>query len=67
MVKIRKADLADTKGIAKVHVDSWRTTYANILPDEYLNSLYYESREQIWMNNIPNGSVYVGEIRLLFI
>ena len=67
MVKIRKADLANTKGIAKVHVDSWRTTYANILPEEYLQNLSYESREQIWMNNTPNGSVYVAEIRLLFI
>jgi len=32
VVKIRKAVLADAKGIAKVHVDSWRTTYANLLP-----------------------------------
>jgi len=61
MLQIRKANLTDVKGIAKVHVDSWRTTYANILPDEYLNNLSYESREQIWMNNIPNGGVYVAE------
>ncbi|WP_423798094.1 N-acetyltransferase family protein [Neobacillus sp. SAB-20_R2A] len=60
-IKIRKADLTDTKGIAKVHVDSWKTTYANIVPDEYLNNLTYESREQIWINNIPNGGVYVAE------
>ncbi|MBU8915202.1 GNAT family N-acetyltransferase [Bacillus sp. FJAT-29953] len=60
-MKIRKAVLADAKGIAKVHVDSWKTTYANIVPDEYLNNLIFESREQLWVDNIPNGGVYVAE------
>ncbi|WP_010199774.1 GNAT family N-acetyltransferase [Bacillus sp. m3-13] len=60
-IKIRKATLSDTKGIAKVHVESWKTTYANIVPEEYLNNLTYESREQIWINSIPNGGVYVAE------
>lgn len=60
-INIRKAILTDAKGIAKVHVDSWRTTYLNIVPDEFLNSLNYESFEQRWINNIPNGGVYVAE------
>jgi len=60
-MKIRKAVLADAKGIAKVHVDSWKTTYDNIVPAEYLNRLSYESREQLWKNSIPNGGVYVAE------
>ncbi len=60
-IKIRKAILTDTKGIAEVHVDSWKTTYANIVPEEYLSNLTYESREQIWINNIPNGGIYVAE------
>ncbi|MFJ5714435.1 GNAT family N-acetyltransferase [Neobacillus sp. NPDC093127] len=62
-MKIRKAVLADAVGIAKVHVDSWKTTYANIVPDEYLNKLSYESREQLWQDNIPNGGVYVAETK----
>ncbi|MBT2736203.1 GNAT family N-acetyltransferase [Bacillus sp. ISL-7] len=60
-IKIRKAVITDAKGIAKVHVDSWKTTYANIVPNEYLNNLIYEEREQIWINNIPDGGVYVAE------
>jgi ribosomal protein S18 acetylase RimI-like enzyme len=60
-IKIRKATLSDSKGIAKVHVESWKTTYANIVSDEYLKNLTYESREQIWINSIPNGGVYVAE------
>jgi L-amino acid N-acyltransferase YncA len=60
-MQIRKAVLTDAKEIAKVHVDSWKTTYANIVPDEYLNNLTYEKQEQLWINNIPNGDVYVAE------
>ena len=60
-MNIRKAVLSDTKGIAKVHVDCWKTTYKNIVSDQYLMKLTYESREQIWINNIPNGGVYVAE------
>lgn len=60
-ITIRKAELRDTKEMAKVHVESWRTTYANIVPDEYLKNLTYESREQIWINSIPNGGVYIAE------
>ncbi|MFJ7406863.1 MULTISPECIES: GNAT family N-acetyltransferase [unclassified Lysinibacillus] len=59
--KIRKATESDAKGIAKVHVDSWRTTYANIVPDEYLMDLSYENRELLWIKNITNDAVFVAE------
>ncbi len=60
-MKIRKAMLADAKGIAKVHVDSWRTTYSGIVPDEFLQQLSYESRENMWKRGIPNGHIFVAE------
>ncbi|MDR6125138.1 L-amino acid N-acyltransferase YncA [Bacillus sp. SLBN-46] len=60
-MNIRKAVLSDAKGIAKVHVDSWRTTYANIIAEDYLNQLSYEKREKMWISGIPNGGVYVAE------
>lgn len=58
---IRKAVIEDAMGIARVHVDSWRSTYATIFPQEYLNRLSYEKREKLWINNIPLGGVYVAE------
>lgn len=58
---IRKALPIDAKGIARVHVDSWRTTYKHIFPEDYLQSLTYESREDLWSSVIPNGYVYVAE------
>ena len=34
-MKIRQANIEDAQGIGKVHVDSWRTTYKGILPDDF--------------------------------
>ncbi|MCG0275351.1 MAG: GNAT family N-acetyltransferase [Thermosediminibacteraceae bacterium] len=60
-MKIRKAILSDAKGIAKVQVDSWRTTYHGILPEDFLNSLSYEQQEQKWLRIIPQYHVFVAE------
>lgn len=60
-MKIRKAILEDAPYIAKVHVDSWRTTYKDIFPDEFLKSLSYEQREQLWERNITEHSVFVAK------
>lgn len=46
---IRRATLDDIKGISKVHVDTWRTTYKGIIPDSFLESLAYEDRETAWI------------------
>jgi len=35
-MNIRKANSNDALGVAKVQVDSWKTTYKNIVPNEYL-------------------------------
>ncbi len=58
---IRKAKMEDAEEIAKVHVDSWRTTYKGIVPDSYLETLHYEKREEIWRTAIPTGNVFVAE------
>ncbi len=46
--KIRKAKLEDAKGIAKVHIKSWRETYKGIVDDEYLKSLALGPRTKKW-------------------
>jgi hypothetical protein len=45
---IRPAHLDDAPGIARVHVDSWRTTYKGVIPDTILANLSYEARTQQW-------------------
>jgi len=58
-MKIRKANIQDAQSIGKVHVDSWRTTYKGILPDDFLNRLSYEQRTELWKNNISDATNYV--------
>lgn len=45
---IRHARQGDESGIAAVHVQSWQTTYANLLDDDYLQQLSVAQREQAW-------------------
>ena len=58
-MKIREATIEAAKGIGKVHVDSWRTTYKNIVPDDFLNNLSYEQRTRLWENLILDTTNYV--------
>lgn len=53
-IQIRPAQVEDAAGIAHVHVDSWRTSYKGIVPDEVLNNLSYERREEMWRNGLSN-------------
>lgn len=45
---VRAADPADLEAIGRVHVESWRTTYAGLLPDAYLASLDAVERARRW-------------------
>ncbi|MEN9518982.1 MAG: hypothetical protein RLZZ381_1570 [Cyanobacteriota bacterium] len=45
---IREATYSDVPAISKVHVDTWKTTYRGIVPDEHLANLSYERRENGW-------------------
>lgn len=60
---IRKAKLSDATSIAIVHVDSWRTTYKDIIPDDYLDNLSYDQRTELWKRNIAreDNDVIVAE------
>lgn len=58
-MQIRRAELDDAPGIAKVHVDSWRTTYKDIIPNDFLNNLSYEQRTELWKKNIARTDNYV--------
>ena len=64
MAKVRPATIVDAPAIARVHVDSWRTTYKGIVPQHILDELKYEEREQLWRRALSPGSrsfVYVAE------
>ncbi|HTS31040.1 MAG TPA: GNAT family N-acetyltransferase [Bryobacteraceae bacterium] len=48
MDSIRPATAEDAASIARVHVESWKTTYRGIVPDEYLARLNVEERTPRW-------------------
>ncbi|MEW9033324.1 MAG: GNAT family N-acetyltransferase [Planifilum fimeticola] len=52
---VRKAGPADASGIARVHVESWRTTYQGIVPDSVLDNLSVEKRENRWKQDLRQG------------
>lgn len=47
-MEIREAKPSDALGIARVRVDSWRTTYRGIIAQEYLDALSYKAKEEQW-------------------
>lgn len=57
---IRRAELRDAAGIARVHVESWRATYKGIIADDYLDKLSItqktREREQ-WLMHPPSSNV----------
>ena len=55
MLSIRPATPDDAPEIAHVHVESWRTTYAGIVPDEYLAALNEADRATMWREQLSNN------------
>ena len=64
-IHIRLATLADAPGIAKVNVDSWRSTYAGIVANDFLAALSYDRSTKKWADylNDPETArnLYVAE------
>jgi hypothetical protein len=65
-ITIREANLADAAGIARVHVDTWRSAYAGIVPASYLAALSYEQKAKKhseWLQRPVTGSkTFVADV-----
>ena len=63
--RIREAKPKDAAAIARVHVDTWRTAYAGILPDDFLAGLDYANSEANWSQALtadrPDTNMVVAE------
>ncbi len=58
-IQVRPAALADAHGIAEVHVQAWRETYAHLLPPETLARLSVQQRELRWREIISRAGAEV--------
>ncbi len=52
---IRAATSDDAAAMARVHVDTWRMAYRDILPADFLDGLSYETREQRWRDSFAQA------------
>jgi GNAT superfamily N-acetyltransferase len=63
MISIRAATEHDAVAIAHVHVQSWRTTYAGIVPEEYIATLNEAERALVWQDRLTRDvRVYVADL-----
>jgi hypothetical protein len=46
----------DAEGIAKVHINSWKSTYKGIISDDFLNKLTIENGSKRWRGRLENPS-----------
>ncbi|GAB0175277.1 MAG: GNAT family N-acetyltransferase [Candidatus Altimarinota bacterium] len=60
---IRKGNPNDAENIAKVHIESWKTTYKGIIDAQYLDDLSLEDKIVKWENILQDKDivVYVAE------
>jgi len=47
-INLRKATLADAKEIANIHVISWKTSFAGLMPEKYISGHTESSRVDEW-------------------
>ncbi|WP_314589866.1 GNAT family N-acetyltransferase [Paenibacillus terrigena] len=64
-MRIRLATEKDIEGIARVHVESWRSTYQGIISESVLSNLTMEGRIKKWAQIFERGQsdsvIYVLE------
>ena len=60
---VRRADHDDAAAIARVHVETWRTAYQGLLPDDFLMSLTHDHYTERWRRGIGDAAsrVFVAE------
>ncbi|MGO9438402.1 MAG: N-acetyltransferase family protein [Terracidiphilus sp.] len=57
--RIRRAVAADARPIAHVHVESWRSTYAGLLPNDFLASLNVDERANMWAKMLATEEAFM--------
>lgn len=64
MVLVRRAKVGDAAGMARVHVASWESTYADLLPAAYIAERTLAVREAFWTDRLaesdPSVCIFVA-------
>jgi ribosomal protein S18 acetylase RimI-like enzyme len=54
MIRIRRAALADAQAIARVHVETWQSAYAGLLPDAMLANMSDVRHAAMWQRTLSD-------------
>ena len=57
---VRPATPDDVAEIARIHRDTWRTAYAELLPAEVLDGIDVEESRQAWAEAVEHAHVFVA-------
>jgi L-amino acid N-acyltransferase YncA len=64
-VRIRGATPDDVRAVAEIHVASWRWAYEGLIPNEFLDGISVEDREEMWRealtSSVPARGLVVAE------
>jgi ribosomal protein S18 acetylase RimI-like enzyme len=63
MSRVRQARLGDARAVARIEVETWRSTYAGMLPDRVLLGMSDQRQTASWAGFLRHrpGDVYVAE------
>ena len=56
-IALRRAMAGDAPAIARVRIESWRTTYRGMIPDAYLDGMQMDASTAIWERVLSAGDV----------
>ena len=51
-IQVRPATVRDAKTIAEIHVNTWHTAYAGLVPDDYLKGMSVDKLQAQWRESI---------------
>lgn len=58
-INYRTASVEDAEALARIHIEGWRSSYTNLVEQEYLDALDIEKRAAEWRQWFENGDFYV--------
>jgi len=59
VVDLHQASLRDAEAIARIHVETWRSTYAGLLPDNLLVGMSFEKQTKMWQRMLSGGETAI--------
>ena len=64
-ITIRKANNSDLKGIIRVDVETWKTAYKGVVPDNFIKGFIIRSEDERWQKQlvhmIEDNTFFVAE------